>query len=161
MTGPKEANFLKRTYTKVTGNNTVDIAKEEFLKKKEDLESEITRLKTIETNIRKLSPIYRFNEDTRPIELQNNDVIVTADDMKINKKYKLQRGKLKYDIVTLIGKKHHPDKKLVELKFSNDHETNVPLDYKIIEVAQEGGKRKTRRQRKSRKVRRRQTNRRR
>lgn len=162
LTGPTEANYFKTAYTRVTGNkNTADIAKEEFLKKKKDLNSEITRLQTIKTNINKLSPIYRFNEDIRDEELQKNDVIITANDMQIGKKYKLQYGQ-KYGIVTLIDwKKHHPDNDLVELKFSDNSKTNVHLDYKIIEVAQEGGKRKTRRQRKSRNMRRRKSNRRR
>jgi hypothetical protein len=158
---PKSPHVFQKTYTRLTGNkNTADIAKENFGKEKESLDSELNTLKTIKTNIEKLIPIYIFQEDTRDIELQNRDVMVSPDNMIIGKKYKLEDG----NMVTLKHKRDIKDKngnRAVELTFSNGIKSSVLLKYNFKEVAQEGGKRKTRRQRKSRKVRRRQTNRRR
>jgi hypothetical protein len=64
-------------------------------------------------------------------------------------------------MVTLMAKSYNQDNSLVELTFSDGGAYATPLTYEIIQVAQEGGKRKTRRQRKSRNMRGRKSNRRR
>ena len=160
LPAPKPAHVFQRAYASVTGKkNNADIAKDDFVKKKEELDIEIARLETIKTNIENLSPIYNFQEDTRDIELQNKDVIVTADDMVIGKTYKFRD--IYSNMVTLMAKSYNQDNSRVKLTFSDGGKMSVLLDYNIIKVAQEGGKRKTRRQRKSRNMRGRKSNRRR
>jgi len=154
---PKSSHFLQRAYTKVTGNkNTADIENDEFYKKRKGVDSELITLNTIKNNIQKLIPIYRSKEDTRNIELQKKDIYVSTGNAVIGKKYKIDDN-----IVTLNDKSYSNDKTTVTLTFDDNTKMNSSLNYQIIEVAQEGGKRKTRRQRKSRKARRRVTSRRR